>query len=90
MQRNKFAIHISVSGCVQDFGQFIVALFSVNKAFRNTIENYFHTAESSNNSGRPPIELTFFESAATPYICQMRSVPAMNQTRHLRSVTSAR
>ena len=29
------------------------------------------------------------ESAATRYICQMRSTPAANQTRHVGSVTCA-
>ena len=34
-------------------------------------------------------ELALVESAVTRHACQMRSAPAMNQTRHERSATRA-
>ena len=46
--------------------------------------------ERKSNWGRLRSELALFKLAVTQEICQMRSAPAANQTRHVRSVTWAR
>ena len=64
---------------------------SAKNTWPGTLYNwgYFHIIlnwKFNSKWGKLRSELALFESAATRYICQMRSAPAANRTRHVGSV----
>ena len=69
-------------------GTFVLMVPAADSTFVLVADCSFELVEPVAGCSFEPV--AFFETAATCYMCQLRSAPAANRTHHVGSVTCAR